>query len=73
MEFFKIYFAVLMDDMERAEIIMALDDPREMKKQGRYVENFDKKKWDKRCQDVVEKGNIGKVSNTKYSYLYLKN
>lgn len=54
--------AVLMDDMERAEIIMALDDPREMKKQGRYVENFDKKKWDKHCQDVVEKGNIGKFS-----------
>lgn len=56
-----------MDDMERAEIIMALDDPREMKQQGRYVENFDKKIWDKYCQDVVQKGNIGKVSNTKYS------
>lgn len=54
--------AVLMDDVERAEIIMALDDPREMKQQGRYVENFDKKKWDKHCQDVVEKGNIGKFS-----------
>lgn len=56
-----------MDDMERAEIIMALDDPREMKQQGRYVENFDRKMWDKCCQDVVEKGNVGKVSNTKYS------
>lgn len=54
--------AVLMDDMERAEIIMALDEPREMKQQGRYVENFDKKIWDKCCQDVVEKGNMAKFS-----------
>lgn len=51
-----------MDDKERADIIMALDEPREMKQQGRYVKNFDQKVWDKCCQDVVERGNMEKVS-----------
>lgn len=72
MSIFRIYFAVLMKDMERADIIMALNEPREMKQQGRYVKNFDQKFWDKCCQDVVERGNMEKVSNEKYlqSYLY---
>lgn len=54
--------AVLMNDMESAEIIMALDEPREMKQQGRYVENFDQKIWDKQCTNVVERGNRAKFS-----------
>lgn len=50
-----------MDDMETADIIMALDEPNEMKQYGRYVKNFNQTVWDQHCMRVVEKGNIAKV------------
>nr|XP_022314271.1 repetin-like [Crassostrea virginica] len=54
--------AVLMEDHEIADYILTLDDPREMKQQGRYVRNFDQKLWDENCQAIVETGNIAKFS-----------
>lgn len=41
-----IYFdAVLMGDEMSAETIMALDEPQKMKKQGRFVKNFNQELW----------------------------
>lgn len=50
-----------MKDMETAGIIMALDDPNEMKQYGRYVKNFSQTLWDQHCMEIVEKGSIAKV------------
>ncbi|XP_061182107.1 uncharacterized protein LOC133190468 [Saccostrea echinata] len=57
--------AELMKDKDSAEIIMALDQPREMKEQGRYVKNFNQELWDKNCRNIVEKGNMAKFSQDK--------
>ncbi|XP_034334941.2 uncharacterized protein [Magallana gigas] len=54
--------AILMNDMETADIIMALDAPNEMKQTGRYVKNFNQTVWDQHCTRIVEKGNIAKFS-----------
>ena len=54
-------YTVLMEDYEVANHILALDDPRGMKQQGRYVRNFDQNLWDENCQAIVEKGNVAKV------------
>ena len=54
-------YTVLMEDYEVADYILTLDDPSEMKQQGRYVRNFDQKLWDENCQAIVEEGNIAKV------------
>ena len=54
-------YTVLMEDYEIADYILTLDDPSEMKQQGRYVRNFDQKLWDENCQAIVEEGNIAKV------------
>lgn len=54
--------AVLMDDKESAEIILALHEPAEIKKVGRNVQNFNQELWESRCLDVVEKGNMEKFS-----------
>lgn len=53
---------VLMDDKESAELILALHEPAEIKKVGRNVQNFNQELWESRCLDVVEKGNMEKVS-----------
>lgn len=51
-----------MNDMETADIIMALDKLNEMKDYGRCVKNFSQTLWDQHCTRIVEKGNIAKVS-----------
>lgn len=53
---------VLMDDKESADIILALHEPAEIKKIGRHVQNFNQELWKSCCLDVVEKGNMAKVS-----------
>lgn len=53
---------VLMDDKESAELILALHEPAKIKKVGRNVQNFNQELWESRCLDVVEKGNMEKVS-----------
>lgn len=52
---------VLMDDKESAKIILRLNEPSEMKKIGRRVQNFNQELWESCCLDVVEKGNMAKV------------
>ena len=59
--FFPSVHTALMKDHETADYILTLDDPREMKQEGRNVRNFDQKLWDENCQAIVEKGNIAKV------------
>lgn len=51
-----------MDDKESARIILALNEPAKIKKVGRNVQNFNQELWESRCVDVVEKGNMEKVS-----------
>ena len=66
-----IYFdAVLMGDEMSAETIMALDEPQKMKKQGRFVKNFNQELWNDVRQEIVETGNMAKVLyiNTNISY-----
>lgn len=54
--------AMLMSDAERAEIIMALDEPCEINEQGEAVRNFFFYDWAEECRKVVEKGNMAKFS-----------
>jgi len=42
---------------ELAERIMQMDDPKEMKRAGRNIPNFDKSAWDEYSYDVVYIGN----------------
>jgi ribA/ribD-fused uncharacterized protein len=41
---------------------MSTTDPREQKKIGREVKNFDKKKWDQKVKDIVFRGNMAKFT-----------
>lgn len=54
----------------RAEIILALDEPQEIKQQGRCVQNFNQELWYGVRQEIVETGNMAKVLyiNTITSY-----
>lgn len=54
--------AVLMGDEMSAETIMALDEPQKMKKQGRFVKNFNQELWNDVRQEIVETGNVAKFS-----------
>uniref|UniRef100_K1RCF7 non-specific serine/threonine protein kinase n=1 Tax=Magallana gigas TaxID=29159 RepID=K1RCF7_MAGGI len=53
---------VLMGDKMRAEIIMALHEPQEIKQQGRCVQNFNQELWYGVRQEIVETGNMAKFS-----------
>lgn len=50
-----------MGDQEKAEIIMALDVPHEIKNIGKHVQNFNAERWEEACQAIVERGNMEKV------------
>lgn len=50
--------AVLMNDMETADIIMALDEPNEMKQYGRYVKNFNQTVWDQHCKPLTANDSV---------------
>lgn len=54
--------AVLFKDEEIAKKIMQASHPREQKKLGRQVQNFDPSIWDSQCKDIVYKGNFAKFS-----------
>lgn len=51
-----------MGDKMRAEIIMALHEPQEIKQQGRCVQNFNQELWYGVRQEIVETGNMAKFS-----------
>lgn len=57
--------AEIMNDTELAEVIMALNDPREIRESGKEVKNFSQQLWDNCCEAIVEAGNIEKFSQNK--------
>ena len=57
--------AVLFEDGEVADKIMAAATPREQKKLGRQVKNFDNKTWVEHREAIVEEGNWNKFTNSK--------
>jgi ribA/ribD-fused uncharacterized protein len=48
--------ALLFNDIESAKAIMATDNPREQKRIGRKIKNYDQKKWDDVKFETVKKG-----------------
>ena len=52
--------ALLFGDEDIAEQIMQETNPREQKKFGRMIRNFDKATWDKNCLAIVYEGNLAK-------------
>ena len=54
--------ALLFGDEETAELIMQEKNPREQKKYGRMIKNFDRAEWDKNCLAIVYEGNFAKFS-----------
>lgn len=50
-----------MGDRERAEIIIALDEPYEINTHGKQVKNFKQDAWENCRQTIVESGNMAKV------------
>ena len=52
--------ALLFGDEDIAEQIMLETNPREQKKFGRQIQNFDKATWDKNCLAIVYEGNLAK-------------
>jgi len=54
--------AVYFGDKETAKLILAEKDPKEQKKLGRAVKNFDPKTWEKISKDVMRKGLYAKFS-----------
>ena len=54
--------AKLFNDNEMLNAIMQTSDPREIKVYGRQVKNFDAKKWEENCRDIVFAANYAKFS-----------
>ncbi|OAA40526.1 protein T24A6.7 [Beauveria brongniartii RCEF 3172] len=55
--------AILFDDNEVGEEILAADSPRKVKALGRKVKGFSDKKWAANREIIVRKGNILKFTN----------
>lgn len=54
--------AILFNDQDALEEIMDTDDPREQKRLGRTIANFDPDIWNQHAIDIVVKGNYAKFS-----------
>ncbi|XP_067679581.1 uncharacterized protein [Haliotis asinina] len=54
--------AVLFKDEEYKKKIMSTSNPKEQKRLGRKVRNFDKKVWGQNCVGIVERANTAKFS-----------
>jgi ribA/ribD-fused uncharacterized protein len=54
--------ALLFNDAEVYDEIMAADNPRDYKKLGRKIRNFDSKVWDEKKYEIVVEGNKAKFS-----------
>lgn len=54
--------ARLFNDDYAADKIMGTDDPKEQKKYGRLIKNFNDNKWLEVCDDIVYNGNYAKFS-----------
>jgi len=54
--------ALYFNDNETAELIMNAEEPKEHKKLGRLVKNYNDDKWLMVCNDIVYKGNYAKFT-----------
>jgi len=54
--------ALLFEDNEIAELIMKESNPREQKRFGRMIKNFNKSVWEKNCLAIVYEGNLAKFT-----------
>lgn len=54
--------AELFEDKEIFEKIIQTENPSDVKSLGRKVANFDVKKWEENCYEIVKKGNYFKFS-----------
>lgn len=54
--------ALLFGDVDIYNQILSTDNPKQQKALGRKVRNFDPKKWDIVCKDIVKQGNMAKFS-----------
>lgn len=54
--------AILFGDKEIAQKILQAKEPREQKALGRKVKNFDKKRWDSMCKQIVYTANEAKFT-----------
>ena len=52
--------ALLFGDEEIAELILKESNPREQKRYGRMIRNFDKSIWEQNCLSIVYEGNLAK-------------
>lgn len=52
--------ARLFNDVDSLEKIFKVSSPREAKKLGGNVSNFDRETWDKKCFDIIVSGNMAK-------------
>jgi len=59
-------------DEESAELIMNTQNPRDQKKLGRKVKNYDNDKWAEVRYDVVKRGLLEKYRQDPFFYNYLK-
>lgn len=64
--------AKLFKDEETAEKILATESPREQKKLGRQVKNFDKEMWESNCIAIVTLGQFIKFGDDKKAMTALK-
>jgi ribA/ribD-fused uncharacterized protein len=60
--------ALLFSDQTIADKILTTNDPKTQKELGRRVSNFDSKKWDSECQEIVYRGNKLKFSQNQKLY-----
>ena len=54
--------AVLFKDIDDAKLILKMKDPKEIKKMGRKIKNFNEKLWDKNKFDIIYHGNLEKFT-----------
>jgi ribA/ribD-fused uncharacterized protein len=54
--------ALLFGDKEIADEILFEEDPREQKKWGRKIKNFNKDIWEQNCLSIVYQGNLAKFT-----------
>jgi ribA/ribD-fused uncharacterized protein len=54
--------AAFFNDKETKDLIMNASEPKEQKKLGRLVKNFDEDKWNEVADEIVFQGNLAKYS-----------
>ncbi|XP_074641948.1 protein irg-1-like [Tubulanus polymorphus] len=57
--------AVMFGDEEKSAEILEASHPRDQKRMGREVRNFDGNEWNTKCRDVVIEGNYAKFTQNK--------